>query len=114
MPDVDTKRSQRLAQAHLKVRLLRKRYGTGHAKVMAAMIDALELERPGSMDEMFAECGLSLPAATYCTDEGAPAFSIQQIAEVVGTSQHDVIERAKAMADELGKPVFIYAANHIQ
>ena len=109
---VDTARQQAISVALRKARRLVDELGQDHPLAMLAIIDAVELGDPGFIDLAMAECGFHLPEPTRCDADGAPLFTVAQIAQTVGKPVRDVEGRVAEIEQagvdlKRGRPAFV-------
>ncbi|MEN9366217.1 MAG: hypothetical protein RL489_575 [Pseudomonadota bacterium] len=93
----ETPEQRAIREAFAHARALMDQHGQDDPRTMDAVIKALELQDPGCCARMLAQGGVTMPAPTHCTADGAPLYSLEAVADALGA---DVAE-LKAIAEDM-------------
>ncbi|BAL96170.1 hypothetical protein [Rubrivivax gelatinosus] len=93
----DAKR-QRIREAFAHALHLLETLGEDDPRTLAAAIKAVELQAPGTVARGAEACGIRLPRPTHFTDDGAPLYSVEGVAEALGLSPEQVAADVEELA----------------
>lgn len=93
----ETPEQRAIREAFAYARALMDRHGEDDPRTMDAVIKALELQDPGCCARMFAQGGITMPAPTHCTAEGAPLYSLEAVADALGAD----VGELQAIAEDM-------------
>lgn len=93
----ETPEQRAIREAFAHARALMDQHGQDDPRTMDAVIKALELQDPGCCARMLAQGGITMPAPTHCTAEGAPLYSLGAVADALGAD----VGELQAIAEDM-------------
>lgn len=108
----ETPEQRAIREAFAHARALMDQHGEDDPRTMDAVIKALALQDPGCCARMLAQGGVTMPAPTHCTADGAPLYSLEAVADARGADVAKLQAVAEDM-EEVGLDVYREAAGRI-
>ena len=93
----ETPEQRAIREAFAEARRLVDTLGEEDPRAFAAIIRAVELQDPGCCARMLAQGGVTMPAPTHCTADGAPLYSLEAVADALGAD----VGELQAIAEDM-------------
>lgn len=86
-------------QAFAEAQRLMDLHGEDDLRTMQAVLHAVELANPGCINGKLKECGVHLPAPSHHTEDGAPLFSLDAVAEALDADPEELMDTIEDLED---------------